>query len=78
MVLHFKCESYDELLSLLISGTAFRGVGHRGLHKNQRLTKYKFVNAIVNDTAVLALKYLIGRIIVTHVKSGRVPTINSN
>ncbi|MFN9114735.1 MAG: hypothetical protein ACK5XN_32130, partial [Bacteroidota bacterium] len=27
MVLQFKCESYDELLSLLIIGTAFRGVG---------------------------------------------------
>jgi hypothetical protein len=28
LALHFKCESFNELLSLLISGTAFRGVGH--------------------------------------------------
>ena len=28
LVLHFQCESYDDLLSLLIIGTAFRGVGH--------------------------------------------------
>jgi insertion element IS1 protein InsB len=58
MVLQFKCESYDELLSLLIIGTAFRGVGHDQLKDRRTNATFRRLKKMLIGAGVSVTRWI--------------------